>query len=193
MKNKKSIIILIVVIAIILLFPIPMKLKDGGSIEFKALLYSITKYHELDSRVNGGYVDGIGIEILGMKILDTRKMETITATEKRIRLEDLEIKAEDTDTTKLVKFDGRLYGKSFALIDFEAMFGGPIGEIDYAIGSEYLPIVDGETNCEEFLGASVTDANETSMILIVNNEAVLFNAIDNKNIKKLNGELLFEN
>ena len=48
MKSKKIWILIIVIIALILLFPIPMRLKDGGSIRFQAALYSVTKYHKLD-------------------------------------------------------------------------------------------------------------------------------------------------
>ena len=44
-----------------------MKLKDGGSIQYKALLYKITNYHKLASEgSNKEYIDGIGIEILGI-------------------------------------------------------------------------------------------------------------------------------
>ena len=68
--KKKSIVILIIIIGLILLIPIPMKLRDGGSIEFKAILYTITKYHRLTVKENGEaqYIDGIGIEILGMEV-----------------------------------------------------------------------------------------------------------------------------
>lgn len=69
--KKKSILIVIIVIALILLLPIPMRLKDGGSIKFQALLYNITKYHMLDNSNEGGYVDGIGIEILGVEIFNS--------------------------------------------------------------------------------------------------------------------------
>ena len=195
MKNKKVIILIVVIIALILLFPIPMRLKDGGSIKFQAALYSVTKYHQLDLEVDGGYVDGIGIEILGAKVLDTRtrKTETITATEERIKLKDLRIKAEGTDITKLVKFDDKLYGKSYALIDWAGDLNKSIGKIDYLIENEYLPIIDGETNFEEFYEANVIEANDETMVLNVNNVAVLFNKIDNENIKKANGELVFEN
>ena len=64
--KKKIVIIISVIIAVILLVPIPLKLKDGGSIEFRALLYSVTKYHKLSSSLK--YVDGIGIKILGKEI-----------------------------------------------------------------------------------------------------------------------------
>ena len=66
--KKKVVTIVLIIIALILLFPIPMKLKDGGSIKFQALLYSVTKYHKLDHNAEDGYVDGIGIEVLGMEI-----------------------------------------------------------------------------------------------------------------------------
>jgi len=71
MKNKKIAITIIVIIAVILLFPIPMKLKDGGSIKFQAALYSITKYHQLNHETEAGYIDGLGVEILGIEIINT--------------------------------------------------------------------------------------------------------------------------
>lgn len=68
--KKKLIVILIILIGLILLIPIPMRLKDGGSIEFKAILYTITKYHRLTVKEDGEtkYADGLGIKILGMEV-----------------------------------------------------------------------------------------------------------------------------
>ena len=71
MKNKKIFIIIIIIIGLILLFPIPMRLRDGGSIRFKALLYEVTIYHKLDHETESGYVNGIGIEILGADTINT--------------------------------------------------------------------------------------------------------------------------
>ena len=49
MKNKSKFRnIIIILLLFILLFPIPMRLKDGGSIRFQALLYSVTKVHRLN-------------------------------------------------------------------------------------------------------------------------------------------------
>ena len=193
MKNKKIWIVIIVIIALILLFPIPMRLKDGGSIKFQAALYSVTKYHKLAHETENGYIDGIGIEILGLEILNTTdKVETHTVTEERIKLSDLKIKVEGIDTTKLVKFNGKLYGKSLALIDYAGNLDENIGKIDFLIEEKYLPQLDGETNCEEILGATVLEANDKNMILNINNVAVLFSVIENENIRKSNGELLFE-
>ena len=193
MKNKKVWIIVIIIIALILLFPIPMRLKDGGSIKFQAALYSVTKYHKLNHQIDGGYVDGIGIEILGIEILNTTdKIETNTVTEERIKLADLKIKVEGVSTTKLVKFNGNIYGESFAVIDYAGDLNKSIGKIDFLIEEKYLPQLDGETNCNELLGATVLEAKDKNMILNVNNVAVLFNIIEKENIRKSNGELLFE-
>ena len=69
MKKK----IFIVIIALILIFPIPFRLKDGGSIEYRALLYTITKYHKLSANLNEMYINGIGIKILGIEIFNNTK------------------------------------------------------------------------------------------------------------------------
>jgi len=193
MKNKKVWIIVIIIIALILLFPIPMRLKDGGSVKFQAALYSVTKYHKLNHQIDGGYIDGIGIEILGIEILNTTdKIETNTVTEERIKLADLKIKVEGVSTTKLVKFDGNIYGESFAVIDYVGDLNKSIGKIDFLIEEKYLPQLDGETNCIELFGATVLEVNDKNMILNVNNVAVLFDIIEKGNIRKTNGELLFE-
>ena len=67
MRKKKNIIILIVVF-ILMLIPIPVRLKDGGSVEYKALLYKYTKIHRLSEISLTGYEDGWKFEILGIDI-----------------------------------------------------------------------------------------------------------------------------
>lgn len=59
MKKKKIIPILIIII--LMLIPIPTKLKDGTSTEYKALLYSITKYHIINQDSIKGNDDGFKI------------------------------------------------------------------------------------------------------------------------------------
>ena len=73
MKNKKILIIAIIVLVIVLLFPLKInRLRDGGSIEFNALLYSITKYHKLaPENSDKDYIDGIRIKILGKEIYNS--------------------------------------------------------------------------------------------------------------------------
>lgn len=52
----------------ILLFPIPIRYKDGGTVKYQALLYSITDYHAL--REVDGYDTGIEIRILGRRVYE---------------------------------------------------------------------------------------------------------------------------
>ena len=191
--KKKSILIVIILVGIILLFPIPLRLKDGGSIEYKALIYKVTKYHRIDLvESETGYIDGIGIEILGLEIFNNtnKKTETLETTTERIKLKNVQFIDSDinTDTNELVKFNDILYGRAYALIDYAGDINKSIGKIDYLIGEEYLPQLNGETNCRELLNASVLEANDKSMILNVNNVAVLFNAINEDNIKILYGK-----
>jgi len=66
--KKKNLIIILVVILIVMLIPIPFKLKDGGSTEYKALLYNVTKIHRINHQSSTGYEDGWKVEILGIQI-----------------------------------------------------------------------------------------------------------------------------
>jgi hypothetical protein len=68
MMKKKIIRITIIIIALILLFPIPLRYKDGGTVKYQALLYSITDYHAL--RGVDGYDTGIEIKILGITVYE---------------------------------------------------------------------------------------------------------------------------
>ena len=77
MKKKVLITIVIVAIILILLFPIKLQLKDGGTVEYKALLYKVSKVHRLisieemekEGKIKE-YDDGIVIEILGFEIFN---------------------------------------------------------------------------------------------------------------------------
>src|SRR5574344_1703969 len=72
--KKRVLIIIIIVLVLILLIPIPAKLKDGGSVEYCAILYTVKKYHQLNVNPETGemqYVDGIGIKILGIEIYNS--------------------------------------------------------------------------------------------------------------------------
>ncbi|MFY9285136.1 MAG: hypothetical protein ACOXZT_08170 [Tissierellaceae bacterium] len=66
--RKPSIRFIIIIIALILLFPIPIRYKDGGTVKYQALLYSITDYHAL--RGVDGYDTGIEIRILGRRVYE---------------------------------------------------------------------------------------------------------------------------
>ena len=92
MKKKK--IILILIIIVLMLIPIPTKLKDGTSTEYKALLYSITKYHIINQDSIKGYDDGFKIKILGITIYDNINTYLTAEHVINIRSNDKIIKAE---------------------------------------------------------------------------------------------------
>lgn len=75
MKNKFKLgKIGIFLLLLILLFPLPGRLKDGGSIRFKSLLYSVTKVQRLNNLTDGGmYLEGYEVEILNMKVYSNVK------------------------------------------------------------------------------------------------------------------------
>lgn len=72
---KKKIIILLVVALLIILFPIRNNLKDGGTVEYKSLVYRVSKVNRLitleemekEGKVKE-YEKGIIIEILGFEV-----------------------------------------------------------------------------------------------------------------------------
>lgn len=68
MKKKNIILIVVIVIFILMLIPIPMRLKDGGSVEYKAILYKYTKIHRLSEQSSTGYENGWELRILRIQI-----------------------------------------------------------------------------------------------------------------------------
>lgn len=70
MKKKKLATFLVISIIVVLLFPIRMNLKDGGSVRYKSLVYEITKIHQFSPDLDGvkPYVVGLEINFFGMTI-----------------------------------------------------------------------------------------------------------------------------
>ena len=58
----------LIILAFVLLLPIPIRLMDGGTVKYQALLYCISDVHRLDFKNESGYQDGLIIEILGAEI-----------------------------------------------------------------------------------------------------------------------------
>ena len=70
MKRLKWLIPLIIILAI-LFTPIPMKMKDGGSVTYTAVTYQVTDYHrhaEMDGI--GGYTEGFRLVIFGFEVFE---------------------------------------------------------------------------------------------------------------------------
>lgn len=87
--KKKKIIIIAIIVFITMLIPVPIKAKDGGSVEYKAVLYSITKIHRFNSQSVNGYENGWKIKILGITFYDRYTYDEI---EENITLEDVNYK-----------------------------------------------------------------------------------------------------
>ena len=70
--KKKILIIAIIVVLLILLIPIKSNLKDSKTIEYKAILYKVSKIHQLYSDSNT-YEDGLIVKILGFEVFNNVK------------------------------------------------------------------------------------------------------------------------
>lgn len=70
MKKKHFAIIAIIIVLVILLTPIRMNLKDGGSVRYKSLVYEVTKIHQLALDVDAvkPYIDGVDVKLFGITI-----------------------------------------------------------------------------------------------------------------------------
>ena len=70
MKKKIFAVTVIVVVLVILLTPIRMNLKDGGSVRYKSLVYEVTKIHQFAPEADGvkPYIDGFEVKILGLTV-----------------------------------------------------------------------------------------------------------------------------
>ena len=73
--KKKAWIIIVILIAAILLMPVPLRLKDGGSVEYKAVLYSVKAVHQINPDVQSAhpYIEGTIVKILGVEVFNNTK------------------------------------------------------------------------------------------------------------------------
>lgn len=73
--KKKIIIGLCILLAVVLLFPVTYYYKDGGTIEYRAILYSVQKVHRLNPDPNSEqvYLEGTVVEILGFEVFNNVK------------------------------------------------------------------------------------------------------------------------
>ncbi len=67
---KKKLMFILIPLVLILFVPIPFHLKDGGTVEYRALTYQISNVHRINTNSKSGYDTGIIIKILGIKVFD---------------------------------------------------------------------------------------------------------------------------
>ena len=70
---KKLITVICILLVIALLLPVPLRMKDGGTVKYQAFLYSVSDVHRLAPTAESGYEEGIIIEILGVQIFNSVK------------------------------------------------------------------------------------------------------------------------
>lgn len=68
--KKKVLIGLIIIVLVILLFPRRNTLNNGGTIEYKSVVYKVSKVHryKIDGKYNNNFENGIIIELFGKEI-----------------------------------------------------------------------------------------------------------------------------
>ena len=86
---KKRILIVITILLIIMLIPMKNRLKDGGSIQYKAILYDITKVHRLNENSSTGYDDGLIVKVFGIQVYNV--INTYVEVNDKISMEELKI------------------------------------------------------------------------------------------------------
>ncbi|MCO7118694.1 hypothetical protein NIA13_09100 [Oscillibacter valericigenes] len=71
--KKKVMIGICVLLAIVLLVPIPMRLKDGGTVVYHAVLYQVEDVHRLGAvdTAEDEYLEGVIVRILGMEVYNS--------------------------------------------------------------------------------------------------------------------------
>ena len=71
--KKKVMIGICVLLAIVLLVPIPMRLKDGGTVVYHAVLYQVEDVHRLGAvdTAEDEYREGMIVRILGMEVYNS--------------------------------------------------------------------------------------------------------------------------
>ena len=68
--KKKVIIGICILLAIVLLIPIPMRLKDGGTVAYNAILYRVEDVHRIDPEATSenDHLEGTIVKILGIEV-----------------------------------------------------------------------------------------------------------------------------
>ncbi|MBQ8547832.1 MAG: hypothetical protein IJ427_04965 [Lachnospiraceae bacterium] len=74
MKKRIMTVICLVLVAFVLLVPIPLRYKDGGTVKYSALLYSVTNVHSIvtqyvaEGKYKDGYEVGTIVRVLGFEV-----------------------------------------------------------------------------------------------------------------------------
>ncbi|HBA37724.1 MAG TPA: hypothetical protein DCY94_03290 [Firmicutes bacterium] len=158
--KRKPLLIIILTIMLIAMIPIPQHLKDGGSIEYKALIYRITKYRRLnDSSIE----KGISIDILGMKVYDSMQPDIYESKESP--------KSNETQS-RIIRVDGELYEDTGKESTLGPRCGNMDGEITSNTRPNEIPTFENQSNFEGRYGYQIIDEN--TIELLINDKWIVF-------------------
>ncbi len=148
--------IIIILITAILLVPIPFRLKDGGSVEYKAILYTVKDVHQINPDITKPYIEGAIIKILGWEVFNNTKAsqeklqlnpdkETVDIGERGVVKgqfgEQLEKKL-----IRIINVDGELYYDSGLVSDNTPRCGTLDGSLKQTVKENEIPLKSGGAN-----------------------------------------------
>ena len=119
--------------------------------------------------------------ILGIILANHQNLEEISIKEKtatNITLSDVNLICDGTETERLIRYNGVLYGKDvLKMVEYDQMPQSST-VVDKVIDSNLLPIRDLETNSNELLGAKIANPSYDHIIVISNDGIARYNAIN---------------
>lgn len=140
--KKKVIIISVAIILLILFFPIKNRLKDGGTVEYRALVYKVSK---VQKRSETEQQDGIVIKVFGKEIFNNvivkdieRNLNDVIVTEV-----NLKEKAWIDSLTKIHIKDTNDYFEITEKVKWEVPEHSKDTTISFSISIPYTFVVDG--------------------------------------------------
>lgn len=94
-----------------------------------------------------------------------------------VKIADSKLKSDIANINILVKFNNKLYARSYSLIDYR---GGSksIGFIDKLVNKEYVPKENNETNTKEILNSNVYESGENQIVILYNESYTLFEKLE---------------
>lgn len=139
MKKTGLIIVIAVIILIlagVLLFPVTRRLKDGGTVEYNAILYSVKKIRSVDS-VAGGFQVGTKVRILFWNVYDDVALVPFEKTEEPVEIEEtgvvIEKASEDNNVLLHIEYQpgGEMSREEFEelCVSFDVSFTGEVKNI----------------------------------------------------------------
>ncbi len=118
----------------------------------------------------------LGIILANHQNIGESSIKERTAT--NIRLSDVNLICDGTETERLIRYNGVLYGKDvFKMVEYDQMPQSS-AVVDKVIDSNLLPIRDLETNSNELLGAKIANPSYDHIIVISNDGIARYNAIN---------------